>query len=126
MSDRLLPYYKNIHKNELKFHIVEFSKRLLPELEVEISNYTYNIFKKRNIKIYLRTALESVSINKVFLSNGKTIDTKTIISTIGSTVPEIVKKIKPSVKKWTNSYQRVFRSEKFQKYLGNWRCSFNS
>ena len=92
MSDRLLPYYKNIHKNELKFHIVEFSTRLLPELEVEISNYTYNIFKKRNIKIYLRTALESVSINKVFLSNGKTIDTKTIISTIGSTVPEIVKK----------------------------------
>ena len=34
MSGRLLPYYKNISENELKFHIVEFSDKLLPELQV--------------------------------------------------------------------------------------------
>ena len=36
MSGRLLPYYKNISENELKFHIVEFSDKLLPELSDEI------------------------------------------------------------------------------------------
>ena len=92
MSDRLLPYYKNIKKNELKFHIVEFSSRLLPELSKEISDYTYKIFKNRDINVYLKTALRNVFINKVFLSNGKSIDTKTIISTIGSTVSKIINK----------------------------------
>ena len=37
MSGRLLPYYKNICENELKFHIVEFSDKLLPELAGNIS-----------------------------------------------------------------------------------------
>ena len=32
MSDRLLPYYKNIKKNELKFHMVGCSSRLLQSL----------------------------------------------------------------------------------------------
>ena len=46
MSGRLLPYYKNISENELKFHIVEFSDKLLPELAGNISEYTLSIFKK--------------------------------------------------------------------------------
>ena len=91
MSGRLLPYYKNISENELKFHIVEFSDKLLPELSDEISEYTLSVFKKRKINIYLKTALKEVSIYKVFLSNGRSIETNTIISTIGSTVSKIIK-----------------------------------
>ena len=43
MSDRLLPYYKNIKKKEIKFYIVEYSERLLPELNNNISQYTHKI-----------------------------------------------------------------------------------
>ena len=92
MSGRLLPYYKNISENELKFHIVEFSDKLLPELAGNISEYTLSVFQKRKIKIHLNTALKEASIYKVFLSNGKSIETNTIISTIGSTVSKIIKK----------------------------------
>jgi len=91
MSGRLLSYYKNISENELKFHIVEFSDKLLPELSDEISEYTLSVFKKRKINIHLKTALKEVSIYKVFLSNGRSIETNTIISTIGSTVSKIIK-----------------------------------
>jgi len=91
MSARLLPYYKNISENELKFHIVEFSDKLLPELAGEISKYTLSVFQKRKINIHLKTALKEVSIYKVFLSNGRSIETNTIISTIGSTVSKIIK-----------------------------------
>ncbi len=91
MSDRLLPYYKNIKKKEIKFYIVEYSERLLPELNNNISQYTHKIFKKRNIKIYLKTSLNDVSANKAYFSNGKSIETNTIISTIGSTVSEVIK-----------------------------------
>ena len=91
MCERLLPYYKNIKKNELKFHIVEFSDRLLPELDNQISIYTRNVFIKRNINVILKTALKEVSIYKVMLSDGKVIETNTIISTIGSTVCDLIK-----------------------------------
>ena len=91
MSGRLLPYYKNICENELKFHIVEFSDKLLPELAGNISEYTLSVFKKRKINIHLKKALKEVSIYKLFLSNGRSIETNTIISTIGSTVSKIIK-----------------------------------
>ena len=82
---------KNIKKKELKFHIVEFSDRLLPELDNQISIYTRNVFIKRNINVILKTALKEVSIYKVMLSDGKVIETNTIISTIGSTVCDLIK-----------------------------------
>ena len=46
MTDRLLPFYKNIGKEELKFFIVEYSNSLLPELGFGIGEYTQKIFKK--------------------------------------------------------------------------------
>ena len=48
-------------------------------------------FQKRKINIHLKTALKEVSIYKVFLSNGKSINTNTIISTIGTSVSNVIK-----------------------------------
>ena len=92
MTDRLLPFYKNVRKEELKFFIIEYSKSLLPELGPEIGEYTHHVFKKRNIKIYLNTALKEVSKYNAILSNGKIIETNTLISTIGSAASNLVKK----------------------------------
>ena len=36
MIDRLIKYYRNININEIKFHLIEYASRLLPELEKEI------------------------------------------------------------------------------------------
>ena len=93
MTDRLLPFYKNVRKEELKFFIIEYSKSLLPELGPEIGEYTHQVFKKRNIKIYLNTALKEVSKYNAILSNGKIIETNTLISTIGSAASNLLKKI---------------------------------
>ena len=54
-------------------------------------NIHYHISRKED-KNSSQTALKEVSIYKVFLSNGKSIETNTIISTIGSTVSKIIKK----------------------------------
>ena len=91
MTDRLLPFYKNIGKEELKFFIVEYSNSLLPELGFGIGEYTQKIFKKRNIKVYLKTALKEVSKYNAILSNGKKIETNTLISTIGSAASNLIK-----------------------------------
>ncbi|MBD22313.1 MAG: nucleotide-disulfide oxidoreductase [Alphaproteobacteria bacterium] len=109
MTDRLLPFYKNINEEELKFFIVEYSKNLLPELGNDIGDYTQKVFKKRKIKIYLKTALKEVSKYNAILSNGKTIETNTLISTIGSVATKIVKKSSLPLK-----YGRIITDEFLQ------------
>ena len=97
MIDRLMPYYSSIKKNDLKFHIVEFADQLLPDMDKKVGHYTLKKFKKNNINVHLKTALEEVTQYQVFLSNSKTIATHTVISTIGSTVSNLIKNCKLSL-----------------------------
>ena len=68
MIDRLIKYYRNISKNEIKFHLIEYASSLLPELEKEIGLYTLKILKKRNIKIFLNTKLREVSSMRAYIN----------------------------------------------------------
>ncbi len=92
MINRLIIYYKNIRKSEIKFFLIEYENRLLPELDAQSSIYTYDTLEKENIKIMLSTALKEVTSNKVYLSNNQSLETNTVISTIGSSVSRIVEK----------------------------------
>lgn len=98
MINRLIIYYKNINKEEVKFYLIEYEKRLLPELDTENSFYTYNTLKKENINIMLGTALKEVSSHKVYLSNNISIETNTVISTIGSSVSKLLENSKIKLK----------------------------
>ncbi len=110
MIDRLLIYYKNIDKSEIKIHIIEISNRLLPELDTKMSLYTQKVFRNLNIKLHLNTKLKEVSSLKVYLSNDISIDTNTVISTIGSSVSDIIKQANMKLEKGrilTNQYLEV-------------------
>ena len=110
MIDRLLMYYKNININEIKIHIVELSNRLLPELDESMGLYTEKVFKKLNINIHLNTKLKEVSSLKVYLSDNRSIESNTVISSIGSSVSEIIKNTKLKLKKGkilTDEYLQV-------------------
>ncbi len=91
MIDRLIPYYSSIKISEINFHIIEFAKSLLPDMDKNIGDYTIKKFRKNNIKVYLNTSLEEVTQYSVFMSGNKNIETHTVISTIGSTVSNIIK-----------------------------------
>ena len=92
MIDNHLKYYRNITQSEIKFHIIEMSSQLLPELGKKIGSYTYDIFKKQGINLHLCSSLVEVSSLRVYFSNRKSIETNTVISTIGSTVSDLIKK----------------------------------
>ena len=94
MIDRLIPYYGSLVKGDVKFHIIEFANQLLPDMNKNIGNYTLRKFIKNNIEVNLNTSLEQVTQYKVFLSGKKTIDTHTVISTIGSSVSTLIKNLK--------------------------------
>ncbi len=110
MIDRLIPYYSSIKLPEIKFHIIEFAKNLLPDMDTNIGDYTLKKFKKNKINVYLNTALKEVTQYQVFLSSNKSITTHTVISTIGSTVSDIIKNSKLRLeygKIKTNSFLQV-------------------
>ena len=91
MIDRLIPYYSSIKKEDLKFHIVEYADQLLPDMDKNVGKYTLRKFLKNNIYVHLNTALEEVTQYQVFMSGKKKIATHTVISTIGSTVSNLIK-----------------------------------
>ena len=91
MIDRLIPYYGSLTKNEVNLHIVEFASQLLPDMDKNIGDYTYKKFKRKKINIHLNTSLEEVTAYRVFLSNKRSILSHTVISTIGSSVSNIIK-----------------------------------
>ena len=47
MIDRLIKYYRNITRNEIKFYLIEYASSLLPELEKEIGIYTLQTLKSK-------------------------------------------------------------------------------
>ena len=91
MIDRLIKYYRNINKNEIRFYLIEYASSLLPELEKEIGLYTLQTFKKQNIKVFLNTKLREVSSMRAYINNNKSIESNTIISTIGSTASKLLR-----------------------------------
>ena len=114
MIDRLIKYYRNINKNEIKFHLIEYASSLLPELEKEIGLYTLKTLKKQNIKIFLNTKLREVSSMRAYINKNKSIESNTIISTIGSTASKLLKSTQLPLKYGkliTNEYCQVIDSE---------------
>ena len=45
MVDRLIKYYRNINKNEIKFHLIEYA-RPIAELEKEIGLFSQTLKNK--------------------------------------------------------------------------------
>ncbi len=91
MIEHLLKYYKNINKSEINFHIVELSNQLIPEFDKKIGEYISNYFKKKGVIVHLNTSLTEVTSLNVYFSNKSSIGTNTIISTIGSSVSNLIK-----------------------------------
>ena len=110
MIDRLMPYYSSLKKNNLNFHIVEYAKQLLPDMDKNVSEYTLKKFLKNDIKVHLKTSLKEVTSYSIFLSNQTNIKTHTVISTIGSTVSKLIKESNLNLehgKIKTNKYLQV-------------------
>ncbi len=110
MVDRLVKYYKNISKSEINFHIIEMSNQLIPEFDKKIGLYIANYFNKQRITVHLNTCLKEVTSLRVYLSNKRSISTNTVISTIGSSISDLIKESDLPIRNGkieTNSFLQV-------------------
>jgi NADH dehydrogenase len=83
MARDAVKQYKTIEASDLRFVLVEGSRRILPEVSEELGGYTLEQLRKRGIEVYLSTFLNSCVGGDVVLSDGTTFGSETIVWTAG-------------------------------------------
>jgi NADH dehydrogenase len=76
-------YYPGIDADEVKFHLVEASGHVLPEVGPDMGVWTLEQLRKRGIDVKLETRLESCVGGHVVLSDGVEFDAETVVWTAG-------------------------------------------
>jgi NADH dehydrogenase len=90
LIDRSLRFYPRIAREEVRVFLVEYASRILPELPQQLADYTAAKLKQRGIEVWLKTALKTASFNTVEMADGRRVETKTVIATIGTAPCKLV------------------------------------
>ncbi|MHC4643844.1 MAG: NAD(P)/FAD-dependent oxidoreductase, partial [Planctomycetota bacterium] len=87
----ILRYYPGINPEEIKFILIHSRDRILPELSIELAEYSLSKLQARGIKFILNARVSSASKNAVQLKDGRSIPTYTIVWTAGNQPSPILK-----------------------------------
>ena len=77
-------YYAGIHKTEVRMVLVHSGERILPEVSPSLSSYACNKLRSRGIEVHLQTRLKAYDGQRVVLSSGEEISTRTVIWAAGT------------------------------------------
>src|SRR6267143_797852 len=81
-----LPFYPNLCEDMLRLMLVHSGPTILPELGESLGRYTEKVLGRRGVEVRLNTRVKSVTEGKVFLTDGVSIPSRTLVWTAG-TVP---------------------------------------
>src|ERR1700730_4485954 len=81
-----LPFYPNLCEDMLRVMLVHSGPSILPELGESLGGYTEKVLARRGVEVRLNTRVKSVTETKVFLDDGVSIPSRTLVWTAG-TVP---------------------------------------
>ncbi|MFC0435657.1 NAD(P)/FAD-dependent oxidoreductase [Kutzneria buriramensis] len=92
LATALLKKYPEITRDELRFHLVEASDRILPEVSPEAGRWVVRSLEGRGGEVHLNTVVKSAVDGHVVLSNGVEFDTELIVWTAGNDANPVVRK----------------------------------
>ena len=81
-----LPFYPNLSEEMLRVILVHSGPAILPELGESLGRYTEKVLAGRDVEVRLNIRVKSVTEGKVFLTDGVSIPSRTLVWTAG-TVP---------------------------------------
>jgi NADH dehydrogenase len=84
MVSLVLPHYKNISRQDVRFVLVHAQERILPEVVPGLGEYAAQELRSRGIEILLNARSKAATAEHVFLADGSKIATRTLISTVGN------------------------------------------
>jgi NADH dehydrogenase len=86
-----LPYYPNLRSNMVRVVLVEAGEFVLPEL----GRYAGRKLAERGVEIRLNTKIKAVASNRVELTDGSQIATRTLVWTAGTSPHPLLEKLPP-------------------------------
>ena len=81
-----LPFYPNLCEDMLRILLVHSGPVILPELGESLGRYTEKVLARRGVEIRLKNRVKSVTESEVFLADGVSTPSRTLVWTAG-TVP---------------------------------------
>lgn len=76
-------YYDNVDPDDMRWVLIEATGRILPEVSVQMAEYTVKQLLKRNMDVRLSTRVDSLTGGHVVLTDGEEFDAETIVWTAG-------------------------------------------
>lgn len=86
-------YFKNINKDECRVSLIHSREVLLPTLSEKLGRYTATILRNRGVNVILKQRVKSVTARKVYLGNGTSIDSHTVVCTIGNAPHPLISEV---------------------------------
>ncbi|MFE5342696.1 NAD(P)/FAD-dependent oxidoreductase [Isoptericola sp. NPDC056578] len=90
LAHDLLPRYPEIDAAELRFHLVELSDRILPEVTDRPGRWVVEQLERRGARVHLGTGLESAAGGVVRLSTGESFASGLLVWTAGNAANPVV------------------------------------
>ncbi|MEZ5574003.1 MAG: FAD-dependent oxidoreductase [Halioglobus sp.] len=93
MIERILPQYPNIRREEIRMVLIQWGPRILPELPDHLAEYALAQLQKHGVEVWLETGIQSATNQSVYTNDGRSLCTRTIVTTIGNGPSDFVKSL---------------------------------
>ena len=90
LATALLKRYPELHRDELRFHLIEASGRILPEVTDPPGRWVVRFLQQRGGQVHLDTQVKSATDGHVVLSTGEEFDSELIVWTAGNAANPVV------------------------------------
>jgi NADH dehydrogenase len=77
-------FYPHISADEIRMILIHSGDRILPEVSQSLSRYALNKLESRGVEVLLKSRVKACSAHKVFLVDGREIDTHTFVWAAGT------------------------------------------
>jgi NADH dehydrogenase len=91
LVSRSLKYFPNIRASEVMFKLVHAQARILPEMPESLGEAAQGILERRGVELILSARVRAASRERVYLDDGRVLETRTFVCTVGTAPNPIAK-----------------------------------
>jgi NADH dehydrogenase len=91
LAQALVKFYPELSEDDLAFHLVEATGRILPEVTDRPGQWVVRMLERRGAHIHLNTTMESAENAHVVLSDGTEFDSDLIVWTAGNAATQLLR-----------------------------------
>ena len=76
--------YRRVGRDEIKVILLQGSDRILPELSVELADFSRKLLERRGVEVRLGTRIQGATAQSAILDDEDTIPTRTLVAAVGA------------------------------------------